>query len=241
MDADGTIEQAIETIARLHERYMLSPSHLHLAACGGCGGPSFQQPCPLCGFYPMGADQGRWYPHSATRHFFCEQVAATAAKGTGNIATWVLSACKTTVAYSQTTAFRQRLDAALAEAALLLMPDPGIVHDRISVDGASYGRSAGTCELWRFWEAARLLREESGKHPRSDGTGPDPLPSALADAIEDLHEGRLESACGILLAAGREHLSHGHSDSAAIRRALAELEGLASARLVEVPTAGPRP
>ena len=137
MDSDRAIERAIETVARLYERSVLSHSPLHLAACGGCGGPSFQQPCPLCNFYPMGSDKGQWHPRTASRQFFCDRVAASASDGAGNLATWVLFASRKTVAYAQSYAFRQRLDGALAEAAHLEMPDPGLIHDRVAGDGTS--------------------------------------------------------------------------------------------------------
>lgn len=241
MDADQTVGSAVEAIARLYERSMLAPSPLHLAACGGCGGPSFQQPCPLCGFYPMGADKGRWHPETSSRRFFCDKVAGSAPQGAGNLATWVLSASRKTVAYAQNPRFREQLDAALADAVLLDMPDPGVVHDRVSGAGMRYGRTADNHGRWRFWDAARLLEEECLKEPRRVGPMADPIRSVLADAVADLHEGYFAAACATLRSAASERLGRRHGDSHALRRAIAELDAAAPEQPDEEPASGPRP
>lgn len=241
MDSDRAIERAIETVARLYERSVLSHSPLHLAACGGCGGPSFQQPCPLCNFYPMGSDKGVWHPRTASRQFFCDRVAASASDGAGNLATWVLSASRKTVAYAQSYAFRQRLDGALAEAAHLEMPDPGLIHDRVAGDGMRYGRPSGTYGFWKFWDAARLLEEQGLQGPWGDESRADPLRAAIDEAVAALHDGRLADACGTLRAAALERLDHRYADRQAIRRAINQFDELAPQIAEEEPTAGPRP
>lgn len=48
------VTASVEAIARFSEVMTLRRSPFHLNACGGCGVPSFQQPCSLCGHYPMG-------------------------------------------------------------------------------------------------------------------------------------------------------------------------------------------
>ncbi len=81
--------ETIEAVARLRERWTPVRSPFHLQACGGCGGPSFQQPCTLCGFYPMGRDKGIWHPEVATREYFEASVDRSGVNRVGgNLATW---------------------------------------------------------------------------------------------------------------------------------------------------------
>ncbi|GJD90962.1 hypothetical protein BHAOGJBA_4506 [Methylobacterium hispanicum] len=241
MDADQTVERAVEAIASLYERAVLARSPLHLAGCGGCGGPTFQQPCPLCDFYPMGADKGRWHPETASRQFFCDKVAGSAPQGTGNLATWVLSALKKSVAYARNPVVRDRLDAALADAVTLDMPDPGLVYDRVSGAGMIYGRVADDHGRRRFWEAASLLKEACHDEPRVAGSSQDRICSVIADAVSDLHAGRFAAACGTLRAAASERLDRRHGDPHAIRRAIAELDAIVPEDPEEETAPGPRP
>lgn len=44
--------ELIDYVRSLHESFQ----YFHLTKCGGCGGPSFQQPCVICRYYPMGDD-----------------------------------------------------------------------------------------------------------------------------------------------------------------------------------------
>lgn len=52
MDSQPSAAAFVAWIRSLHER----TSYLHLSICA-CGQPSWQQPCPWCGFYPKGRDQ----------------------------------------------------------------------------------------------------------------------------------------------------------------------------------------
>ena len=152
MDPRTAVFEAVEGIARLYERSMLTRSPLHLAACGGCGGPTFQQPCPLCSYYPMGSDKGHWHPHAATREFFCEKVAASAPDGTGNLATWVLGQKKRTVAYKEDASFKVRLEDALSFAIGMATPEPGLVFDLVAGAKTSVSRERSGRDVWSFWE-----------------------------------------------------------------------------------------
>lgn len=87
-DIEQLIE-GIEQVARFHEKRFGRQSPLHLAACGGCGCPAFQQPCSLCRYYPMGSDKGTWNPKVATKELFCSMVDKSGPEGRdGTIATW---------------------------------------------------------------------------------------------------------------------------------------------------------
>lgn len=81
----------VERIAREAERVTLRESPFHLDPCGGCGAPSFQQPCLVCGFYPMGSNKGHWSPKVCSREHFVAHVARSAPEGRGNLATWYVS------------------------------------------------------------------------------------------------------------------------------------------------------
>lgn len=83
------VKATIETVARFDERERLDHSPFHLSACGGCGAPSFQQPCSLCGYYPYGADRGTWFPKKASFADFAIMVRKSGPGGqNGTIATW---------------------------------------------------------------------------------------------------------------------------------------------------------
>ncbi len=84
-----TPQETVDAIARMSERRSLTRSPFHLAPCGGCGGPSFQQPCPLCAYYPMGDDRGTWHPETVTREYFCSVIDRSGDhRSGGNLATW---------------------------------------------------------------------------------------------------------------------------------------------------------
>jgi hypothetical protein len=79
----------VEAVGRFDEQRHGRHSPFHLTACGGCGCPAFQQPCSLCGYYPMGADKGYYSPKEATREMFCTMVDRSGPGGRdGTIATW---------------------------------------------------------------------------------------------------------------------------------------------------------
>jgi len=85
---DIRIAEAVEEIGRNAERMLKRHSPFHLQACGGCGCPSFRQPCTLCGFYPLGADKGTWHPKEATPEQFERMIERSGPDGRdGTIAT----------------------------------------------------------------------------------------------------------------------------------------------------------
>lgn len=158
MSMSMTLPEAVEAIARIAERAFLSRSPFHLASCGGCGGPAFQQPCALCSFYPMGSDKGTWDPRRADKGFFCERVAASSPGGNGNLATWYLSSFRKTVAYAQGGGFERSVEAAVEEASGLLgLPSPEDVFEAVSVRGERVGRTPDREAevLWRVIGEAR--------------------------------------------------------------------------------------
>lgn len=77
----------VERIARSVDLVRLTRSPFHLARCGGCGGPAWQQPCALCGHYPMGRPDPR---PACSKDRFVAVVRGSAPNGEGNVATWAL-------------------------------------------------------------------------------------------------------------------------------------------------------
>lgn len=230
MDPRTAVSEAVESIARLYERSMLTRSPLHLAACGGCGGPSFQQPCPLCSYYPMGSDKGQWHPRTASREFFCEKVADSAPAGTGNLATWVIAQKKRTVAYREDLSFRHRLDDALSIAAGLDVAGPGVVFDLVVGGQTSVHREQLQRDLWSFWEVVDALGMQSGPEDRS---------GAMADAVAEMHAGDFDGACDKLRGIVTDELDQDRSWRPEIRRALDTLDRI-SPRIEATEPAGPR-
>lgn len=218
MDLEATVADAVERIAQLSERSFLARSPLHLARCGGCAGPTFQQPCPLCSFYPMGADKGSWHPARASREFFCEKVAASAPAGTGNLATWVMAQANRSVAYRELPRFRHMAEEASAQASALDMPDAGLVYDLVATGGISVRRERPPHDAGAFWEVVAAIRSSAAWEAEM---------SRIGEAVEVLHAGSFEAACSRLREALQEVPPDAGQPSSELRRALETLDRIA--------------
>lgn len=84
----------------------------HLFTCA-CGAPSWQQPCPFCGYYPMGNDAQEFARVKGTtsKARFIQTVRAHG----GLIPMWVADK-KKTVAYTSDYQYKDAIDRALAKA-----------------------------------------------------------------------------------------------------------------------------
>lgn len=173
MTERNAVKEAVETIARLDEARNLRSSPFHLQACGGCGVPSFQQPCLLCGYYPMGADKGTWNPKTATFEQFSRMIEKSGPDGRGgNVATW----------HARYRAERERNDVetAVEQAAKADVPSAAAVWEAVSVGGASVLREIPPAHVlhgWRGLEEARSLVEGE------IGPGAPRLQEAMTDAL----------------------------------------------------------
>lgn len=158
--------EAVDRIARARESLYGFRSPFHLAACGGCGGPAFQQPCSLCGFYPMGPDKGRPRPELGTRERFCESVERSGPDGVGgNLATWYAVSDRKTVAYSNGGGFRALADAWHGKAAAMQgLPLPGDVWDLVKASETGLYRPTAPEEVNVLWaalsETSQVLSDE---------------------------------------------------------------------------------
>ncbi len=156
------LKDGIEAVARFDEKKFGHRSPFHLSACGGCGCPSFQQPCKLCGYYPMGMDKGTWSPKEATREMFCSMVERSGPGGRdGTIATWH--------AVSNKKKFETRDDVAEA-AADIDVPTAAEYWDAVVVQDIGIHRDTPETFAWRAWTAVgdigQLARGEfSGSAP----------------------------------------------------------------------------
>jgi hypothetical protein len=99
----------------------------HLSRCY-CGAPSWQQPCPTCGYYPQYGRTGTsWARDSATREGFVAR-----ADRHGGVAAWYFAEYRRTVAYQKDERFAQRIEALVADARTWPdVPDPGTVWDLV--------------------------------------------------------------------------------------------------------------
>lgn len=227
MDLEATVVDAVERIAQLSERSFLSRSPLHLARCGGCAGPSFQQPCPLCSFYPMGADKGSWHPARASREFFCEKVAASAPGGAGNLATWVMAQANRSVAYREVPRFRLMAEDASAHASALDMPDAGLVYDLVATGGISVRRERPARDANAFWGVVAAIRSSPAWEAEM---------SRIGAAVDDLHVGAFDDACARIREVLQEAMHQDGRPSHELSRALATLD-----RIAPLEDAAPRP
>jgi hypothetical protein len=99
----------------------------HLKRCY-CGAPTWQQPCPTCGYYPMYGTPGTsCKPDSATRERF-----AARARHFGGVAAWYFAGFRQVVAYAEDPAFRDRIDRLVVDAATWTnVPTPEEVWDAV--------------------------------------------------------------------------------------------------------------
>jgi hypothetical protein len=104
-------------------------SYFHLSRCA-CGQPSWQQPCPLCGYYPYGNDpeeRERCRRQGLTKEHWLRRVASH-----GSIGAWYFSGLKNTVAWAEDTGdFRAKVEALIAKAESAEWPDPSEVYDEV--------------------------------------------------------------------------------------------------------------
>ena len=117
--------QTVEMVRGMDKK---AARYFHLSPCGGCGMPTWQQPCPVCGYYPMGnvseeqercrpyQDKGRWL-RLVKRH--------------GSIAAWYWAGRKRTVAWSSNWSFREETEALIEQCASMEWPDPEAVYEEV--------------------------------------------------------------------------------------------------------------
>jgi hypothetical protein len=130
------LEHLVEAVQALSEAEFGKPSPFHLSACGICGGPSFQYPCPLCRYWAdfsqpkaererdIRAASGRG---SGSRAFFVRAVTTNS-----GIGPWYFGEFKNVVAYKSEAAWKQHVDDIIALSRTIEWPDPGEVWDHIS-------------------------------------------------------------------------------------------------------------
>lgn len=112
--------------------------HFDVWACGRCGAPSWQQPCPSCHYYPMGDRFEATGSHTTARESWCKT-----ARHHGGVLRWYQN-CLTRGAFPNTI---KRLEAVsmLAElngASLLVEPDPETIFDEVRENEIDRCRSA---------------------------------------------------------------------------------------------------
>lgn len=148
---DNLFDQAAERIGRAYDLIMLDRSPFHLSPCGGCGGPSFGQPCALCGHYPMGGPDPR---PPATPERFSQAVKNSMPGGTGNLATWYFGDFKKRVSYKPFSPYKSKVDALIAEGAGMTdLPDAEAVWKHVAVEGNSIHRPRSGAEVNSLWIA----------------------------------------------------------------------------------------
>lgn len=144
----------VEAVAQFMEVEFMRQSPFHLASCGGCGGPSFGQPCAICGYYPMGTNKGAWSPRVATKEIFVEAVRRSGPGGKdGNLATWLLQSEAKLMAYNS-PAGQARIADAASRAIDLSLPDAELVWDEVVARGHGLHRDRASHEVNSGWRGA---------------------------------------------------------------------------------------
>ena len=157
-DRDIRIAEAVEEIGRNAERVLKRRSPFHLQACGGCGSPAYQQPCNLCGFYPMGGDKGAWHPKVASLAQFEKMIERSGPGGKdGTIATWH---ARETMSHRP-----ERCEEAAAAAAATSVPSAAEVWQAVTVEGRRFNREQAPRHVADGWEGlSELARVVGGEY-----------------------------------------------------------------------------
>jgi hypothetical protein len=215
-DAPAALAAAVERIARLSERTFLARSPFHLARCGGCDGPSYQQPCPHCRFYPMGdAAELRARTPRLTAEAFGANVSRSLPDGNGNLATWYFSGFRRNAIHGKDEAFTAAVSAAIAEASGWEgLPSATEAFEAIA-SVPSVTRRPQDPTVTALWDGLRELQASLSRHDEraSRGTGTtQPPPEGFRE--------RLRETGGLVVKAAHED---GDWDEA--REAIEELAG----------------
>lgn len=210
----------VEAVARFYEKTFHRGTPFHLAPCGGCGAPSFSQPCAICNYYPMGRDKGIYSPHDATIDQFTASVDRSGPYGQrGNLATWYLASYRRTVAH-QNTSFASKITEAIKEAANLDLPSPELfwsVASRPAEGGLVCRHERNRRDLAIIWSVSDELANRSADLAGRGAIRPDRMEKvlrAVSDWVEAAHDGddravfdaakELESQIGEVLAVTRD-------------------------------------
>jgi hypothetical protein len=182
-----------KAIAAACEKETLESCSFHLSTCHSCGCPSFQQPCALCGFYPMGERDWRAKGEKIPK----ERFVAIAEKA-GGVAAWYCSSLRRTVAHSKSPKFREAVER-LIEAVKTIpnAPTAAEIWKTVVEDGKTV--SQGRREDGIHWSAIRELRRFCENVDAGDEAA---FASATAKTIptivETIREGRLLEAAAAL-------------------------------------------
>ena len=83
-------------------------SYFHCSPCGRCGSPVWQQPCPVCDYYPYGSMDGdvrhgspEWEERKARYHESAHAKFNKLVNNAGNYAAWFFLDKKKTVAFKE--------------------------------------------------------------------------------------------------------------------------------------------
>jgi hypothetical protein len=129
IEADEPLTQTVALVCDLGGELS---QYFHLTPCA-CGQPVWQQPCPLCGYYPMGNDpqeRERCASMGLTREHWLAAVARH-----GNIGAWYFASYKTTVAWKDLE-FRTKILEIIERSRKMVWPDPEAVYEAATRKGA---------------------------------------------------------------------------------------------------------
>lgn len=114
----------------------INPCSFFLAQCGQCGAPSWQQPCPACGFYPL----EDWHQAGPAKKELLRRqnhVPADAfsrmVKNRGNIGTWYFSEMKKTVAYRDNRSYADVVDRLIDKTRSMTFPEPAEIWEQVVI------------------------------------------------------------------------------------------------------------
>lgn len=134
--------QFVTTVKEMHEAVFHKSSGFHIGPCYRCGAPVWQQPCPVCGYYP-----GRGFddpiPSAKDKEYYrCsfgrfEQIVSR----NGNYAAWYFSGYRGTSGYRNKPGFALLVEKVVEEAEGLQCPTAEDIWEYVYPD--TYKDSSG--------------------------------------------------------------------------------------------------
>lgn len=148
-------QEALERIGQIEEAVLLERSSIHINRCGGCGGPTYHQPCAICNFYPIWNEKSTHSPAVATAaHFKSAIERSSHLSHEGTLATWYFK-----TKFNNNSILRYSLAEALDKAVQIKTPNAETIWNLVVVEGLDLRREAPPSFVQKAWSGLEELNQ----------------------------------------------------------------------------------
>lgn len=124
----------VETVSLIKGLAPEIGKNFHLSPCGGCLQPSWEQPCPFCGFYPEYGVPALWnkkHKEECRSQDWNKEKWIERVLRHQNIGRMFFSRCKQVVAYSELWEYREKVDSLILQCESISFPDLNELYDEV--------------------------------------------------------------------------------------------------------------